>query len=177
MMKIRFDPLEIHTLASRYIEGNEKHRSLELEIEGFRNDNHNANFLTKEQLRKMAVWKSPRSAGRIESNTDDYIKEVSEFSLRTGDERARIEALTLLDGVGWPMASVILHLCHHDPYPILDFRALWSLSTEVPKSYDFAFWNGYTCVTRRLAEKANVNMRTLDRALWWYSKKNQPAMG
>ncbi len=40
----------------------------------------------------------------------------------------------MLDGVSWLIASVILHFCHSDPYPIIDFRSLWSVSLEVPSS-------------------------------------------
>ncbi len=35
--------------------------------------------------------------------------------------------LRFLDGVEWPTASTILHFCGARPYPILDYRALWSL--------------------------------------------------
>ena len=93
--------------------------------------------------------------------------------MATEDERARIQSLTLLDGVSWPTASVILYLFHRDPYPILDFRALWSLSLDVPVQYRFDFWLPYVRCCRDLAQRANVDMRTLDRALWQYSKENQ----
>jgi len=86
-----------------------------------------------------------------------------------GIERARIESLTVLDGVGWPTASVILHFFHKDLYPILDYRAQWSVSMDMPIQYKFGFW--WTCVEycREIASKADVNMRTLDKALWQYS--------
>lgn len=40
--------------------------------------------------------------------------------------------LTTINGVSWPMASVLLHFGHADRYPILDFRALWSLEVDTP---------------------------------------------
>ena len=71
------------------------------------------------------------------------------------------------------MASVILHFCHRDPYPILDFRALWSLGAEEPASgYNSDFWQQYTTTCRALAAEAACPLRTLDRALWAYSKAN-----
>lgn len=79
----------------------------------------------------------------------------------------------LLDGVSWPVASVLLHFGSCDRYPILDFRALWSLRIKVPKQYDFGFWWAYTLYCRSLADEHNVSMRTLDRALWQYSKEKQ----
>jgi hypothetical protein len=85
----------------------------------------------------------------------------------------RIEVLTLLAGVSWPTASVILHFFHREQYPILDVRALWSLQCDPPGEYDIPFWESYTSSCRSLAQKAGVSMRTLDRALWQYSKENQ----
>ena len=90
-------------------------------------------------------------------------------------ERARIETLTIIDGVQWSMASVVLHLFHADPYPILDFRALWSVGLDVPTPYTFEFWWPYVKLCRAIFAERGVDMRTLDRALWQYSKENQRA--
>jgi len=80
----------------------------------------------------------------------------------------------LLQGVEWPTASVLLHFGYRDLYPILDFRALWSLSVEPPKEgYDFEFWSAYTTHCGSLLGRREVDMRTLDRALWQYSSDNQ----
>jgi hypothetical protein len=92
---------------------------------------------------------------------------------RAKTEAVRIGVLTVLTGVGWPVASVILHLCHDDCYPILDFRAIWSVKAAQPSSYTLAFWLAYTQHCRALAEECKVDMRTLDRALWQYSKERQ----
>jgi hypothetical protein len=81
--------------------------------------------------------------------------------------------LTLLDGVGWPTASVILHFYHSDPYPILDIRALWAVGADLTHKYDFEFWMEYVQFCRTTATQVGVDMRTLDRALWQYSKENQ----
>ena len=71
------------------------------------------------------------------------------------------------------MASVILHFRFDNTYPILDFRALWSLGIEERNKYDFELWWAYVLCCRKLARRAGVSMRTLDRALWQYSKENQ----
>jgi hypothetical protein len=72
---------------------------------------------------------------------------------------------------------VLLHFGHTDPYPILDFRALWSLGVDVPTDaygfYDFPLWRAYTNFCRDLADACGVPMRELDRALWRYSKENR----
>ena len=129
--------------------------------------------LTKNELKIVCQWKSPRSANHVENNSDDYVREITRFALSTKIERARVEGLTLLDGVGWPTASAILHWFHKDQYPILDFRALWSVGTGMPKQYTFDFWWDYVLFCRKLAKRNKVNMRVLDRALWQYSYENQ----
>lgn len=127
-------------------------------------------FLDREAFLKLAIWKSPRILPHCKSNSDAFIEAVSRIALSTTDERLRIEVLTLLDGVQWPMASVILHFGSKDMYPILDFRALQSLGLESPPDYDYKFWQAYVAFTRKLANEINIDMRTLDRALWQYSK-------
>ena len=129
-------------------------------------------YMTKTDLDKLAYWKATRSAGLVGRNSESYVRTVTKFSLSTRDERARIESLTILDGVGWPTASCILHFFHRDDYPIMDIRALESLSVEVPSQYGFDFWWKYVEYCRRLARKADTDMRTLDRALWGWSKEH-----
>ena len=129
--------------------------------------------LAKEELAKVAHWKAPRSARHVQKNSEDYVSEITGFALSARTERARIEVLTNLDGVSWPTASVVLHFFHRDPYPIMDFRALWSVSLEVPAQYSFDFWWEYVQFCRSIASRNNVDMRTLDQALWQYSKEKQ----
>lgn len=71
------------------------------------------------------------------------------------------------------MASVMLHFSFPESYPVLDFRALWSLRIDQPKRYCFDFWTAYTGACRKLAEQARVTLRALDQALWEYSKQHQ----
>ncbi len=132
-------------------------------------------FLTLNQLFVVAQWKSPRSAGHIQNNDEDYVRTITGFALHTENERAKIEVLTILDGVSWPTASVILHFFHAENYPILDFRALWSVGAKDPAQYTFGFWWDYVLFCRDLADRAGKDMRTLDMALWAYSKENQGA--
>jgi hypothetical protein len=134
-------------------------------------------YLTAETFAAIGEWKTPRARKRREANTSSFIEEVTRLALAPSTSpRLAIEALTLLSGVSWPTASVILHFCHPDFYPIVDFRALWSLSSEVPSQYGYAFWEEYTSFTRALAKRASVDMRTLDRALWKYSELHQAAV-
>lgn len=165
---LRFEEDEIPEIARRYQYPISETALIEMKGAVLRRGH-----LTKDELSQVAYWKSPRSSGHVRKNSEEYVSEVTWFALGTECERARIESLTLLDGVSWPTASVILHLFHRDPYPILDYRALWSVSLVVPSQYNFSFWWPYVEFCRGLAASANVGMRTLDRALWQYSKENQ----
>jgi len=169
-MKLLFPESEIQAWAKKY-----NYPQDETSLISLRPAIQNAGFLTKKQLRLTARWKAPRSAGHIERNDEEYVKEITSWSFSANEQRSRIEVLTLLDGVLWPSASVILHLFHKEPYPILDFRALWSVGLNVPKQYSFSFWWEYVEFCRTVAKRNSVDMRTLDRALWQYSKENQKA--
>lgn len=168
-MELRFPEDEINLWANRYSYPRQESRLLSL-----RDRVQEVGYLTKAQLSLLAQWKSPRSAGRAERNSEEFVREITAFVLSARNERSRIEPLILLDGVLWPTASVILHMFHKDKYPILDFRALWSISIDKPYNYTFSLWWQYVQFCRDVAEKNQVDMRTLDRALWQYSKTKQP---
>src|SRR5688500_1448129 len=123
-------------------------------------------YLLQDEFIRLCRWKTPRSQSKVASNPADYIEAVTQTALTTQNERLRIEELLLLNGIRWPTASVILHFCHADPYPILDVRALWSLGIDANNvPYNFELWNKYTQFCRKLTKEANVTMRQLDVAL------------
>lgn len=166
--KLKFPKKNLCKIASRY-----SYQITDNELMEIAKTVSKRKYLTKQDLRKIAHWKAPRSAGHVSKNDENYVKEITKFSFSASTERAKIEILTLLDGVSWPTASVIMHLFHPDPYPVLDFRALWSVSVPVPKQYSFNYWWPYAEFCRKVASQNNIDMRTLDRALWQYSKENQ----
>ncbi len=129
-------------------------------------------YYTRDEFLLIGNWKSPRVRGQRERNDESFITEVTRIALSTPSERLRIEILMLLHGVNWATASVLLHLAHPDPYPILDYRALESLGLPDAPECDYPLWTDYTQCCRELASRAKIDMRTLDRALWGYSKAN-----
>lgn len=133
-------------------------------------------WYTRTQLLTIARWKTRgRSVWRCELNTEADVRAATTRTLATDDERERVDALVTLHGVQLPTASVLLHLARPNLYPIIDFRALWSLGLDkAPAVYTFAFWWAYVQACRALAANAGVSMRRLDRALWQYSKEHQP---
>ena len=174
-MDLRFPESEICQWAKKY-----KIPCIEKELIDLKPEVKQRVYLNKEELRCVARWKSPRRAGDIDKNDDNYVEEITSWAFTAANERSKIEILTLLDGIYWSTASAILHLFHKDPYPILDFRALWSVGLEESDTrnktnqYSFCFWQKYVCFCRDVACRNQVDMRTLDRALWQYSKLHQP---
>lgn len=164
--KLRFQLTEIPRWAGRY------DNPAESAVEAFAHDARTRGYLTHAELIALGEWKSPRVRSRIAANDPDFVEAATRAAFATPNERLRIEILTLLRGVAWPMASSILHWCHPDRYPILDTRALWSLDSDPPR-YDFPFWQAYTHYCREQADQAGVSMREFDRALWQYSKEKQ----
>jgi hypothetical protein len=57
-------------------------------------------------------------------------------------------------------------------YPIIDERALESLGQEAPRYYSLNFWTEYLDACRAIAKDVGVPIRTLDKALWQFSKES-----
>ena len=168
MFKLRLPPSEIRRWAKSYSYPGEERIVNEMSPRA-RARGH----LTRLEFLELCRWKSPRSQPRCAVNTASQVHEATAIALATADERAKTFILRSLAGVGWPTASVILHFCDRRPYPILDYRALWSLGFAKPPTYTFDFWWAYTQFMRRLAHSTGYDMRTLDRALWQFSKGKQ----
>jgi hypothetical protein len=173
--RLRFGHAQIPQLADSYwSEARESEKQLEDKIlDTIAPECKARGYVSKDELLEMCRWKSPRTRSHCARNDDDFVRETTGIALSTSCERLRIEVLTLLRGVHWPTASVLLHFTHRERYPILDFRALWSANAKVPQQYTFEFWQAYTLFSRQLADRCFVDMRTLDRALWQYSKERQ----
>jgi hypothetical protein len=169
---LRFKFEQIAELAERYNDGNSARVAEDYIEQVIVPKVSRDGYFEYEDFLKICYWKTPRTQGRCSQNGPPFVREVTTIALGTANEQLRVEVLTLLQGVGWPTASVFLHFGHKEQYPILDFRALESLSIEQPTDYTFAFWEGYVRICRGLAKEAGVTMRILDRALWQYSAEN-----
>lgn len=168
MLTLRFDKNQISYWAARYDYPGDA------EVEAVARENSDRGYLTRQEFQALCKWKTPRSQPKCAQNSEDLIRDATSIALSTKHEELRIGALQVLHGVSWPTASVILHFWHKAPYPILDFRALWSLGLDKkPAYYNFELWWGYVTFCRELAEECKVSMRILDRALWQFSAENQ----
>lgn len=168
--KLRFGPDEIEKLARQYIDQNPDQAAENRIIEEIGPRAKRNGYYSREDFLQLCHWKTPRTQPRCMENDEPFIREITSMALKTQNEEARIEVLTLLKGVDCPTASVLLHFGHPFPYPILDFRTLESLSIAQPPVYTFQFWWSYVEICRRLVHQFNVSMRTFDRALRQFSK-------
>jgi len=141
----------------------------------------NQRYLTLKNLITIGDWKAPRARRHYSSsqNCNDRVKQISQFSFGTRDEKARMESLLGrkggLRGVYYPVASTILHFALPNAYPIMDFRVLRSLSLWNGKQhirYNFRLWERYCNKIRAIAKKYRLPIRTVDKVLWKYDELN-----
>jgi len=150
---------------------NEKYRKTE---DGMRSLLKNQRYLTRENLITIGDWKAPRARRHYSSrqNCNDRVKRISQFSFGTRDGKAKIESLDSLEGVGYPIASTILHFAFSRKYPIMDFRVIHSLGWKQPSAYNFGFWQRYCRKIRAISKRYDLHIRTVEKALWKYDKLN-----
>lgn len=169
MFKLRFPSSQVHTWAGRYLNtsNDAKLRSRLRPVVRARG------YLTRNEFLEICRWKSPRTQPLCADNDEFTVRTVTRAAFSTADESLKIDSLRTMKGVEWPTASTLLHFCDRRPYPILDFRALWSLGYRRAPRYTMEFWLAYLKFTRDLAGRMRIDVGTLDRALWQYSKERQ----
>ena len=141
---------------------------------GQQEDHHCSRYASPELTSpSVCYWKSPRTQPRCRENTAEDVRVLTQAAFGTRDEALKMGLLRRLCGVDWPTASALLHFCDVRPYPILDYRALWSLGYSNPPHYTMPFWLGYVAFVRDVARRSGHSIRVVDRALWQYSKARQ----
>jgi hypothetical protein len=132
-------------------------------------------YYRRREFLLVCAWKTPRSAPKVALNTEPAVRAATRRALADPDEAARMDALLALDGVGVPTASTLLYFAFPALYPILDVRALEALGVKPRSQYPVTFWLGYLEACRALAVQCGVSIRTLDKALWQWSKERSVA--
>jgi len=135
---------------------------------------------SKDILKVIVGWKvdvglyKERVLGLIDTNTEAEIASTLRFaSAPRTSEKSAIDVLCRLHGVGIPVASAILTMIDPERYTIIDVRALESLGvSRSENSIDYDYYLAYLQKCRELAREHKVSLRTLDRALWQWSKEN-----
>lgn len=137
-------------------------------------------YITREILRDIISWKAPRTIRFVDDNREEFIREVTKNAFRSPDEQFKVEGLTVLKGVNYRVATTILYFCFPSTYTIMDYRAWWTLQQkkELSGSYgikdDFEHWITYLNKCREISCRCDCSLRRLDKALWKYSRDNQP---
>ena len=165
MFQLQFPPERIDELAGRFGSGDDA-RCLAAGTAA-----RARGYYSREEFVEVCRWKTPRSAPKVAVNTAKAIALATGRALASRDEAERMHALLELGGVGVPTASTLLYFASPDDYPILDVRALESLGVQPRAQYPVSFWLAYLEACRALAAQHGVSIRTLDKALWQYSKE------
>ena len=140
-------------------------------VEGRKKPETPGGYLTKTELMKMGDWKRASLPCQMDDNPVGHVEKITAEVFSLDDDWEKLEKLIDIDGVGQPVASTILHLYDPERYPIFDVHALCSIRIKKKEvEYDEPFWKKYVNFCREKAECHGVCMRTLDRALYKFSK-------
>ena len=133
-------------------------------------------YLLTSELREMARWKHRALPSHIDNNPPGHVEPITAAAFCLDDDWEKLKKLKEIYGVRESVASVILHLYDECDYPILDVHALRSIEIDNREvNYDAPFWRKYVNFCREKAERYDVSMRTLDRALYKYSERGAVA--
>jgi len=166
MFSLQFPVEEIPALAERFSYDNDESKAA-----AAGRDARARGHYSRRGFLDVCAWKSPRSKPLVAQNDAAAIEAATHAAFGEQDEAKRMDALLRLDGVGIPTASALLFFFSPDEYPILDYRALESLGVKGRSVYAVSFWLRYLQACRTLARTHRVSVRTLDKALWQYSKE------
>jgi hypothetical protein len=131
-------------------------------------------------LEAIVRWKSERAVQYLIGNSSEKIRRALAVAASPASSTAAaVKALIDLHGVDLSVASAVLAAIHPDRYTVLDFRALEALGHA---RHDVRFYEEYLAFCKRLAESnivkpqgnlpAPTPLRTLDRALWEWSRSH-----
>ncbi len=131
-------------------------------------------------LEAIVRWKSERVVHYLIGNSNEKIRRALAVAASPDSTtEASVTALLELHGVDIPVASAILAAIFPERYTVLDFRALEALGHA---RHDVHFYEEYLDFCKRLADSnivkpqselpAPTPLRTLDRALWEWSRSH-----
>jgi len=131
-------------------------------------------------LEAIVRWKSERAVQVLIGNSNDKIRRA--LAVATTPEastEAAVKALLDLHGIDIALASAVLAAIFPERYTVLDYRTLEALGHA---RHDVRFYEEYLAFCKRLAESnivrpqselpAPTPLRTLDRALWEWSRSH-----
>src|SRR5208337_2659503 len=164
LFQLQFDPSKVEEIASRY-SFKEDVDPLEAGKE-IRIGKH-----TRENIQRIFEWKTKgRGRSRLDKNSDQDIADALSLATKGKSDRAAVAVLMGLNGVQVPVASAILTAIDPEHFTVIDFRALEALGVTTA-NMTINYYLEYLDACRGLARENKVTLRTLDRALWQWSKE------
>lgn len=128
----------------------------------------------------IITWKANRAKTKVRSGMKEANLSPSALMKRVHDitdDRAKMQVLDNVPGIGIPIASAVLTVCYPSRFTVIDYRA-WetlldfkrvSLKT-MPTSID-GYFKQYLPACQTLADEKRLSLRELDFALWGWSQK------
>jgi hypothetical protein len=131
-------------------------------------------------LEAIVRWKSERAIQVLIGNSNETIRRALSLAASTqSSTETAVNALTELHGIDIVLASAVLAAIFPERYSVLDFRTLEALGHA---RHDVRFYEEYLAFCKRLAESnivtpqselpAPTPLRTIDRALWEWSRSH-----
>lgn len=140
----------------------------------------NQEFLSKEQIIKILMWKSPRPKNLYLSNSEVEIKEITEIAFKTKSDILKIHILTALKGVSYPAASAILMFYNPKDYAVIDIRVWRQLynaklvtSNPIGQNFTLKECEIFYATIRKLSVELNLTSRQVEKKIFDYDKKTQ----
>jgi hypothetical protein len=131
-------------------------------------------------LEAIVRWKSERAVQVLICNSNEKIRRALALAASPASStEVAVNALTELHGLDIVLASAVLAAIFPERYTVLDFRTLEALGHA---RHDVRFYEEYLAFCKRLAESnivtpqselpAPTPLRTIDRALWEWSRSH-----
>ncbi len=127
-------------------------------------------YYDREDLLAVGRWKARgRTQAALNANKDKEIHDITRMALEA-ELPYQHRILTLLQGVGVPMASALLMVWQPDQHTVIDVRAVNSLvkndEIEDPTPRLYPPYINYLDVCKKIRDRCGGSLRTIDRALY-----------
>lgn len=132
-------------------------------------------WLEPHEASAILVWKLQRvwpekHLRAFDRNSPETVRDLTRRAFACPDELGAILILTVLDGVGIPVASALLVAHDASRYTVADSRAWKSLVNNghlqgITGSWKTC-WLPYLAACRKISGDAGIALRNVDRALW-----------
>jgi len=131
-------------------------------------------FVTKEDLQEIIRWKFQGqlkgrqllNLKRLTTFNLSAVEKISKLAFEVNSDKLRIKLLTVIDGVGLAVASVVLTFYDPDHYGVLDFHAWNGLFKNSKKVFTEKDCLEYFNKLREISKKLGLPCRDIEKALF-----------